>query len=148
MLVGTHVGAFCAAAVAVRPANPRPRASNGPRSRARIDGMDEQQDMRVDRRTFLKRGAVAGGALVGAGLGIKALSEASGDSPRPAPVERTAHRPAPQRPNILVIVVDQLRFPQWFSTARIGMALPPNLQRLREGGVSFARHYTASNDCS
>jgi arylsulfatase A-like enzyme len=110
--------------------------------------MDEQQDMRVDRRTFLKRGAVAGGALVGAGLGIKALSEASGDPPRPAPVERTAHQPVPQRPNILVIVVDQLRFPQWFSTPRIGMALPPNLQRLRQGGVSFARHYTASNDCS
>ncbi len=26
--------------------------------------------------------------------------------------------------------------------------LPPNLQGLREGGVSFANHYTASNDCT
>ncbi len=25
---------------------------------------------------------------------------------------------------------------------------PPNLQRLRSGAVSFARHYTASNDCT
>ncbi|HYL71385.1 MAG TPA: sulfatase-like hydrolase/transferase, partial [Candidatus Dormibacteraeota bacterium] len=55
---------------------------------------------------------------------------------------------APARPNILVIVVDQLRFPQWFSPAAAGVGLPPNLQRLRQGAVSFARHYTASNDCS
>jgi arylsulfatase A-like enzyme len=118
--------------------------------RARIDGMDSDQDMRVDRRTFLKRGAVAGGAIVGAGLGIKALAEASGDQttkPSPSP-DRTAHRPAPARPNILVIVVDQLRFPQWFGAGAIGASLPPNLQRLRQGAVSFARHYTASNDCS
>jgi arylsulfatase A-like enzyme len=105
--------------------------------------------MRVDRRTFLKRGAVAGGLLAGAGLGIKALSEADGDpSAKPTPVDRTAHKPAQQRPNILVIVVDQLRYPQWFSATPMGMALPPNLRRLREGAVSFGHHYTASNDCT
>ena len=61
--------------------------------------------------------------------------------------------PAPaaagRRPNILVIVVDQLRFPQWFGpipASRPG--LPPNLERLRPGAVSFASHYTASNDCT
>ena len=47
-----------------------------------------------------------------------------------------------------MIVVDQLRFPQWFSPAAGALALPPNLQRLRGEAVSFARHYTASNDCS
>ena len=106
--------------------------------------------MRVDRRTFLKRGAVAGGALVGAGLGIKALGEANGAKPakpKPAP-DRTARRPAPSRPNILVIMVDQLRFPQWFGASAIGASLPPNMQRVREGAVSFGRFYTASNDCS
>ncbi len=135
MLVGTHVGADCAAAEVVRPANPRPRASNGPRTRARIDGMDPKQDMRLDRRTFLKRGAIAGGVLAGAGLGIKALAEADGDqqkNPQPA-LDRTAARPAPARPNILVIMVDQLRFPQWFGASAIGLRLPPNLQRLRRG---------------
>ena len=88
--------------------------------------------------------------MAGAGLGIKALSEASGDQPRRAatPVEPTAHRPAPKRPNILVIIVDQLRFPQWFGAGPIGASLAPNVQALRQGGVSFARHYTASNDCS
>ncbi len=106
--------------------------------------------MRVDRRTFLKKGAMAGGALVGAGLGIKALAEASGDQPsQPATrPDRTAQRPAPARPNILVIVVDQMRFPQWFGAGAIGASLPPNLQRLRQGAVSFGHHYTASNDCS
>jgi arylsulfatase A-like enzyme len=112
--------------------------------------MDPEQHMRVDRRTFLKRGAVAGGLLAGAGLGIKALAEADGEpgtntTAKPA---RTAHKPAPKRPNILVIVVDQLRYPQWFSATPMGMALPPNLSRLRQGAVSFDHHYTASNDCS
>jgi arylsulfatase A-like enzyme len=55
---------------------------------------------------------------------------------------------AGRRPNILVIVVDQLRFPQWFGAGPGGPSLPPNLRRLRHGAVSFARHYTASNDCT
>ena len=106
--------------------------------------------MRVDRRTFLKRGAIAGGALAGAGLGIKALAEASGDQGTPPPParDRTARRPAPSRPNVLVIMVDQLRFPQWFGAGAIGTSLPPQLNRLRQGAVSFGRHYTVSNDCS
>jgi arylsulfatase A-like enzyme len=112
--------------------------------------MDSEQHMRVDRRTFLKRGAVAGGLLAGAGLGIKALAEADGDQAAKPAAKRdpTAHKPALKRPNILVIVVDQLRYPQWFSATPMGMALPPNLRGLREGAVSFGRHYTASNDCS
>ncbi len=107
--------------------------------------------MRVDRRTFLKRGAVAGGLLAGAGLGIKALAEADGDeTAKPAAKpDPTAHKPVSlKRPNVLVILVDQLRYPQWFSATPMGMALPPNLRRLREGAVSFGHHYTASNDCS
>jgi arylsulfatase A-like enzyme len=48
-----------------------------------------------------------------------------------------------------VIIVDQLRFPQWFSPAAVGgPGLPPNLASLRRGAVSFERHYTASNDCT
>ena len=61
-------------------------------------------------------------------------------------------RPTPARPsgrpNILVIVVDQLRYPQWVSAGSFGLGFTPNLQKLREGGVSFAHHYTASNDCT
>ncbi len=45
-------------------------------------------------------------------------------------------------------MVDQLRFPQWFSPDPVELGLPPNLQRLSREAVSFARHYTVSNDCS
>ncbi len=113
--------------------------------------MDSKQDMRVDRRTLLKRGAIAGGALAGAGLAVRALAGAedgASSTPALAPSRTTGRATTPRRPNILVIVVDQLRFPQWFSASAMSMALPPNMRRLREGGVSFARHYTASNDCS
>jgi arylsulfatase A-like enzyme len=128
-----------------------------------MDDIDPRQDRRLDRRTVLKRGLVAGGLLTGAGAAIAAAAETGGSSgssstgsqsgqsssakstPPGAPPGQT--RP-PAHPNILVIVVDQLRFPQWFSPSPAGLVLPPNLQRLREDSVSFARHYTASNDCT
>ena len=118
-----------------------------------MEGIDPEQHKRVDRRTFLKTSLVAGGAVVGAGAAIRALAD-TGSETRSASPGQSARRggggSGAQRgqPNILVIVVDQLRYPQWFSANPIGMGLPPNMQRLREGGVSFGRHYTASNDCS
>jgi arylsulfatase A-like enzyme len=119
-----------------------------------MESIDPQQDMRVDRRTAIKHGLIAGGLLAGAGaIGAAAAHEASDSSstpsvpPAPA-VARTTPRVRSEKPNILVIVVDQLRFPQWFSPSPAGLGLPPNLQRLSQGAVSFARHYTASNDCS
>ncbi len=118
-----------------------------------MDSIDPEQHRRVDRRSFLKGGLLAGGLLAGAGVGIKAVADATSDSAprtsaaRPAPRSRASLR-AVRKPNILVIVVDQLRFPQWFSAGHMGLSLPPNLQRLRQGAVSFARHYTVSNDCT
>jgi arylsulfatase A-like enzyme len=120
---------------------------------------DKKTDKRIDRRTFVSRGLIAAGAMAGGALAISRLTDATDGSgagsglraaSAPAP-ERTAHRRAaasPQQPNILVIVVDQLRFPQWFGVGTGGPGLPPNLRRLRRGAVSFARHYTASNDCT
>jgi arylsulfatase A-like enzyme len=114
-------------------------------------------DQKTDRRTFLKRGAIAGGLLTGAGAAIAGCGTAGdGASTPPAavPVSQPVGRVAPttgaaRRPNILVIMVDQLRFPQWFGpTPGRGVGLPPNLQRLRNGAVSFGHHYTASNDCT
>jgi arylsulfatase A-like enzyme len=114
-------------------------------------------DKKTDRRTFLKTGLIAGGAVAAGGLGIKAVADATSD-PDPAPVSTPKPVPAPvhtapsvrnKKPNILVIMVDQLRFPQWFGPIpAAGVTLPPNLERLRHGAVSFARHYTASNDCT
>jgi arylsulfatase A-like enzyme len=118
-----------------------------------MENIDPKHNRKVDRRTFLKGGLIAGGALGGAGLAIRLAAGSSGDaSPKPAARARsvapTTPSPARAQPNILVILVDQLRFPQWFSPAPGRPGLPPNLQQLRRGAVSFARHYTASNDCT
>jgi arylsulfatase A-like enzyme len=98
-----------------------------------MERADRKPDRSIDRRTFLKRG-LAAGAVAGAGAGIWAAANSG---------------PSHTAPNILVIVVDQLRYPQWFSPASAGgPGLPPNLASLRAGSVSFERHYTASNDCT
>jgi arylsulfatase A-like enzyme len=112
---------------------------------------DPPQGRRFDRRTFVKGGLAAGGLLAGAGLGIERLADASEDSGRSAVRSAAARVPSPTtpvQPNILVILVDQLRYPAWFSPTADGTALPPNLRRLRQGAVSFSGHYTASNDCT
>jgi arylsulfatase A-like enzyme len=114
-------------------------------------------DQKTDRRTFLKRGAIAGSLLTGTGVAIAGCgtsSDGTQTQPSGAPLAQPARRVAPttaaaQRPNILVIMVDQLRYPQWFGPILGGgVNLPPNLQRLRRGAVSFGRHYTVSNDCT
>jgi arylsulfatase A-like enzyme len=139
------------AAVAEPPASPTPRANPSPRMRARMESIDRTEHRRVDRRTFIKTGLIAGGALAGAGLGLRAAAESSSEGTsqqRAAPATVPAATSARRRPNILVIVVDQLRYPQWFGAQSLGVGLPPHLRRLREGAVSFSRHYTASNDCT
>jgi arylsulfatase A-like enzyme len=117
-----------------------------------MESIDPEEHKRVDRRTALKRGLIAGGLLagVGAAIGAAAADTSEDSSSTPAATPTVARTPAStsKKPNILVIVVDQLRFPQWFSPDPAGLGLPPNLQRLRQDAVSFGRHYTASNDCS
>ncbi len=117
-----------------------------------MESMDpEQSKKRLDRRTFIKGGLAAGGLLGAAGLGVVRLADASedsGGSAAPNKAARVPPSPPPAQPNILVILVDQLRYPAWFSPAADGTAFTPNLRRLREGAVSFAGHYTAANDCT
>ncbi|MGA2470865.1 MAG: sulfatase-like hydrolase/transferase [Solirubrobacteraceae bacterium] len=98
------------------------------------------------RRTFIRHGIRAGALLAGTG----ALADALAPSLAPARAARrlAGPRSSAAQPNILVIVVDQMRLPRWFGAAGYVTQLPPNLARLRQAGVSFARHYTASNDCS
>ncbi len=82
-----------------------------------------------DRRTFLKQGLLAAGGLA---LGARRHGGARRE----------------RAPNILVILVDQLRTPVWMPATALPSALMPNLASLRAGAVSFERHYAASNDCS
>ena len=100
---------------------------------------------RLDRRTFLAGGLRVGGAITATSLGVDALVGADNvraKRRRPGPYRRT------RQPNILVIMVDQLRAPQWFGPGANGADLPPHIAALARSGVSFARHYTASNDCT
>jgi len=122
-------------------------------------------EKRIDRRTFLKGGLLASGLLAGGGVAIAELTKGEAPPPkrptRPAgtqtateqapSTEQPAQAPGPARasgPNILVVVVDQLRTPVWFTANPEIDRLLPNISRLRREGVSFERHYTASNDCT
>ncbi|MGW4094864.1 sulfatase-like hydrolase/transferase [Nocardia sp. NPDC004750] len=54
----------------------------------------------------------------------------------------------PDKPNILVIIVDEMRTPVWFPDQQTLDAVLPNIARIRRGSVSFENHYTAANDCT
>ncbi len=91
----------------------------------------------INRRQLLTGAAVAAGAAAGFG-GYEWLR-------RPGSHKSVT---AGGKPNILVIVVDQMRAPQWFPQQRQLDTLLPNLARLRSDSVSFESHYTASNMCT
>ncbi len=94
----------------------------------------------MDRREFLQKGGavVAGGLL--AELGI--LEEAAGAAGRTS-----------SRPNIVFILVDEMRFPSVFP---VGVSTPeeflrrfmPNVFYLWQRGVKFERYYSSGNACS
>jgi arylsulfatase A-like enzyme len=94
----------------------------------------------MDRREFLQRsGAVAAGGML-ASLGI--FEQAAAAAAQPG-----------KRPNIVFILVDEMRFPTAFPA---GIRTPeqylqrymPNLAELWKRGVVFDRYYSAGNACS
>ncbi len=98
----------------------------------------------LSRRRFLQ--SAGGGAAAVAMAGVAASGQ-SAQGPRPG---------LTVAPNILVILVDQLRFP--VNTAPVSATAPPmdamlpNLAALRNGygngAVNFTQYYTAGTDCS
>lgn len=99
---------------------------------------------RLTRRSAIKRGLIAGGAVAAGGAAVGEWLARQEDAAA-ASVDMARTHGAP---NILVILVDQLRAPQWFQDDPIAAGLMPHLARLRRGGIHFASHYTAANDCS
>jgi arylsulfatase A-like enzyme len=85
----------------------------------------------LDRRSFIKRTAVVGGGLIASGAIPPTVSVAKAEG----------------RPNILVIIVDQLRAPRWFPAQDKLDSLLPNIARIRRVATSFENHYTAANMC-
>lgn len=90
----------------------------------------------MDRRGFLR--SVSAG-----GLGLSLAN----------PFAKAAAGAAPSQPNILFIVVDEMRFPSVFPTGIDGageflQAFMPNTYRLWQSGVKFGKHFTAGVACT
>lgn len=95
----------------------------------------------MDRRHFLKT-AAAGGALAATG---------------PLGQPRNAYPKGHSQPNILFIIVDEMRYPTVFPSVPPGIStvdeflaayMPNTYELLWEQGVKFANHHTASSACS
>ena len=97
-----------------------------------------EQDVGVTRRSALKLGLA--GAAGAAGLkGAETLAAQPAATP-----------PAPRKPNILFLLVDEQRFPTVYESAALKefrAKYLPAQGRLAAGGVSFERHYVASVAC-
>ncbi len=99
----------------------------------------------MNRRTFLKdAGLLAGGLAASSMLPDMALGAPKPQSRR---TQRTFNADA-SRPNILVILVDQLRYPQGQFTQALMDQAAPRLAELRGDSVSFGHHCAAANACS
>src|SRR5271155_1790520 len=106
------------------------------------------------RRAFL----VAGGlGLVGlaAGCGSSAqTTEPVANTEPPVALDlasqrtRIARTTPPEKPNVLMIVVDQWRQERWFPSPALYALNTPNVARLARSGIQFTRHFTAANDCT
>ncbi len=84
----------------------------------------------IKRRDFLRDAS-----LVGASLGTNLLG---------APTRANSLNP----PNILIILVDQMRYPVWFPAQDILDTYLPNIARIRTQAVQFGQHYTAATACT
>ena len=102
----------------------------------------------MKRRTFLKSaGLVAGGLAATASMPGVAQAQAEIEAQgKRAPT--LWNNPSDDRPNILVIIVDQLRFPQGLITQEVMDLVAPDLKELREKSVTFDSHYAAATMCS
>jgi arylsulfatase A-like enzyme len=96
-------------------------------------------DQELNRRSFIKRAATTSGGVIATGAALAPAAEAKRNPKK--------KKEKAERPNILVIMVDELRVPTWFPSQPKLDELLPNLARLRRVATSFENHYTASNMC-
>jgi arylsulfatase A-like enzyme len=89
----------------------------------------------IDRRSLFAGSATAAAAAATAAPRTFAAPRRRGDTD-------------PDKPNILVVMVDEMRTPIWFPAQSELDLLLPNIARIRRGAVSFEQHFTAANDCT
>lgn len=90
----------------------------------------------MTRRRFLGAVGLTGASLLGSTL-LASMSRS-----------QTVRGNGYKKPNILVIIVDQLRTPQHFPSQDVLDGYLPNLAALRKDSVSFNNYYTASIMCT
>ena len=101
-------------------------------------------DGEVSRRDFLQR--VGACALVGAtGAGTTpALAQSSGGTWTPPP--------ALKNPNILIVMVDQMRMPMWMNASQLvalsQTVLPNIMGRIQSNAYSFEQFFAAATQCT
>ncbi len=108
---------------------------------------DDATAGRVDRRRFLTGGLAVGGAIAAASIGAEAIADAA-DTSASARRRRRRASPRSEQPNILVSWSTRCARRAGSAGTAQRSTLPPNIARIARSGVSFARHYTASNDCT
>jgi arylsulfatase A-like enzyme len=114
------------------------RASTEMRLEDRIQDERQAEDRgpSVASRRSVVKAAIAGaaGGLVSGGVAAQEASPVAGERD--------------DRPNIFVILVDEMRDWQWFPEQEELDAAFPNLARLQQNAVRFGRHYSVTNMCS
>jgi choline-sulfatase len=105
-----------------------------------------EDKLKTDRRSFIKAAAVGV-----AGLGsVRAL--ASPGTSGSNQINPSSNSPALQgKPNILIIMVDEQRYPTMYESADLKAFRKnylPAQERLRNTGIEFHRHYAASVACA
>ncbi|MGZ8177159.1 sulfatase-like hydrolase/transferase [Williamsia sp. SKLECPSW1] len=93
--------------------------------------------VRMTRRGFLASGTVGAAAAAGTTWAQAPVAEAR---PR-ADLD-------PRHPNVLVIMVDEMRAHQWFPDQARMDTLLPNIARIRRRATEFTEYYTAANMCT
>ncbi len=104
--------------------------------------MNEGKDRRLSRRRFLQSAGAASAALT--------VTQAGVPQGEAAPVFRPRGK-LRRRPNFLVIVVDEYRFPSVYETAATRAYRARNYvaeESLRENGLEFNNHYIMSCACA
>ena len=103
--------------------------------------------MKPSRRDFVK----CAGAAVAASASLSFPSGSQAAASQPGPQDDKSDRIRDERPNFLIILCDQMRFPPVYESETLKVFRRRHLltqELLRKNGVEFRRHYAASSACA
>jgi arylsulfatase A len=113
------------------------------------DVVTECRNTKISRRTFLKRSAILGGALITGGAGYRAYYRHAGRNLQPGRAKAYLDTIQPDGhpealPNILVILADDLGYGDLESPA----LNTPNLERMAAAGTRLTSFYASASVCT